>query len=50
MDLLTIGKTYPLITFIVAILLFIIGFKIAKVALWVLAGIAVLVAVGLLVF
>jgi len=47
MDLYTISRTYPLLTFAVAILLFIIGFKIAKKILWILAVIALIAAVVL---
>jgi len=49
MDLYTLSRTYPLVTFLVAVVLFVIGFKIAKKILWTLAVLALVVAVILLV-
>ena len=43
-ELFALSKTYPIISVIIALLLFIIGFKFAKKILWTLAIIAVIAA------
>ena len=44
-ELLSLSKTYPVITVIIAAGLFVIGFKFAKKIFWILAAIAVIAAV-----
>jgi len=48
MDLYTISRTYPLLTFLVAVVLFVIGFKIAKKLFWVIAAVVLIAAIILL--
>lgn len=43
-ELLSLGKSYPSISVIIGVLLFIIGFKFAKKIMWGLAIIAIIVA------
>jgi hypothetical protein len=47
-QLFSLGRTYPLVTAIIGIILFLIGFKFAKKILWTLAVIAIIVAFILL--
>tara|TARA_Y100000310_G_scaffold69026_1_gene64398 strand:+ start:18533 stop:18697 length:165 start_codon:yes stop_codon:yes gene_type:complete len=44
-EIYTLGKTYPIVTLIIAALLFILGFKWAKKVFWILAIIAIIVAI-----
>ena len=45
MDLYALARTYPIITLVVAVLLFIIGLKIAKKLFWILAVIVLIIAI-----
>lgn len=49
MDLYALSRAYPIATLVVAVILFIIGFKIAKKIFWILAVLA-LIAAGILFF
>ncbi len=44
MDLYALSRAYPLVTLVVAVILFVIGFKIAKKLLWILAVLALIAA------
>ena len=46
-ELLSLGRTYPLIGIIIALVLFIIGFKFAKKIFWILAIIALIVGIAM---
>lgn len=45
MGLLTLSRTYPIVTVIIGLILFIIGFKTAKKLFWALALIAIITAI-----
>tara|TARA_Y100000310_G_scaffold327801_1_gene394719 strand:- start:74 stop:238 length:165 start_codon:yes stop_codon:yes gene_type:complete len=49
-ELFALSKTYPIISVIIGLLLFIIGFKVAKKLMWSLAVVAVIAAVVMLFF
>jgi hypothetical protein len=44
MDLYALSRAYPIVTLVVAVILFVIGFKVAKILLWILAVLALIAA------
>jgi hypothetical protein len=44
MDLYALSRAYPIVTLVVAVILFVIGFKVAKALLWILAVLALIAA------
>ena len=49
-ELFTISKTYPVISIIIALILFLVGLKYAKKIMWILGVIALIIAFVLLFF
>jgi len=49
MELLTLSRTYPIISIVIGLILFFIGLKFAKRIFWVLAVVAIIVALLMLI-